>query len=88
MAYAVNSTADLFALTETWFTYMDVAHRVEATPPGSRLLDKPRKNRVGGGTALIFREHFHVTKIAGGEVDLVLSTQNGLWLLTPIDYDW
>ena len=48
---------------------MDVAHRVEATPPGFRLLDEPRKNRVGGGTALIFREHFHVTKIAGGEVD-------------------
>ena len=69
MVYAVNRTADLFALTQTWFTDMDVAHRVEATPPGFRLLDEPRKNRVGGGTALIFREHFHVTKIAGGEVD-------------------
>ena len=42
VSYAINSKADLFALTETWFIDMDVAHKVEATPPGFRLLDHPR----------------------------------------------
>ena len=51
---AINSKADLLALTEAWFTDMDVAHKVEATPPGFRLLDHPRKNCVGGGTASCF----------------------------------
>ena len=69
VAYAIDSRADLFALTETWFTDIDVAHKVEATPPGFRLLDHPRKNRVGGGTALLFRDHLHVKKLAGDEVD-------------------
>ena len=44
---AINSKADLLALTEAWFTDMDVAHKVEATPPGFRLLYHPRKKHVG-----------------------------------------
>ena len=55
--YVGKTGADLFAITETWFTEKDVAAKVEATPEatpsGFKLLDHPRKGCQGG--SLIFR---------------------------------
>ena len=67
VCYVKSCAADIFAITETWFTDMDCAHRAEATPPGYKLYDHPRFGRTGGGTALLCREGITVTKVAAGE---------------------
>ncbi len=46
--YVSTSRADIFALTETWFTELDTAHKIEITPPGFKLKDRPRTGRLGG----------------------------------------
>lgn len=66
--YVGKTGADLFAITETWFTENDVAAKVEATPSGFNLLDHPRKGCQGGGTALLFRENLCARKVAAGEL--------------------
>ena len=67
VCYVKSCAADIFAITETWFTDMDCAHRAEATPLGYKLYDHPRSGRMGGGTALMCREGLTVTKVAAGE---------------------
>ena len=67
VCYVKSCAADIFAITETWFTDMDCAHRAEATPPGYKLYDHPRSGRMGGGTALMCREGLTITKVAAGE---------------------
>ena len=66
--YVTSSKADLFALTETWLSEIDDALRAEITPTGFKLIDHSRKNRRGGGTALLFRESLNVQKIAAKEL--------------------
>ena len=44
-----------------------MAHRAEITFPGFKLLDHPRTERSGGGTALLFRDNITVHKVDGGE---------------------
>ena len=56
VCYASSTGADIFAITETWFTEDDMTHRAEITLPGYKLLDHPRVGRTGGGIALLFRE--------------------------------
>ena len=67
MCYVKSCAADIFAITETWLTDKDCAHRAEVTPPGYKLYDHPRTGRTGGGTALMCRESITVTKVAVGE---------------------
>ena len=66
--YVTSSKADLFALTETWLSEIDDALRGEITPTGLKLIDHSRKNRRGGGTALLFRESLNFQKIAAREL--------------------
>lgn len=65
--YFCDCRADLFAITETWLNPNDDAVRVELCPAGYRLVDHPRTSRQGGGTALLYRDSFNVTKMDGGE---------------------
>ena len=37
LCYVKSCAADMFAITETWFTERDSAHRAEVTPPGYML---------------------------------------------------
>ena len=37
LCYVKSCAADIFAITETWFTERDSAHRAEVTPPGYML---------------------------------------------------
>ena len=67
VCYVKSCAADIFAITETWLTAKDCAHRAEVTPPGYKLYDHPRTGRTGGGTALMCRESITVTKVAVGE---------------------
>ena len=67
LCYVQSCAADIFAITETWFTWSDSAHRAEVTPPGYKLYDHARTGRSGGGTALLCRDNIKVTKIAAGE---------------------
>ena len=67
VCYVKSCAADIFAITETWLSDMDCAHRAEATPPGYKLYDHPRSGRMGGGTALMCRDGLTVTKVAAGE---------------------
>ena len=67
LCYVKSCAADIFAITETWFTEKDSAHRAEVTPPGYMLYDHARSGRSGGGTALLCRDSISVTRIAAGE---------------------
>lgn len=48
-----------FSVTEKWFSYRDIAHRIEATPPGFKMTDHSRVGGTGGGTALLLRDPLH-----------------------------
>lgn len=55
---------DVVAVTETWFTTVDSAAKIEATPIGYKLLDHPRPNRTGGGTGIsYFVIHFKLKSL-------------------------
>ena len=56
VCYASSNGADHFAVTETWFSEFDDAHRAEATPPGYKLIDHTRDCRRGAGTALLVKD--------------------------------
>ena len=43
-----STGADVFAVTETWFSEFDDAHRAEANPTGFKLIDHTRDGRRGG----------------------------------------
>ena len=53
VCYVKACAADIFAITETWFTDMDCAHRAEATPADYKLYDHPGTGHIEGGTALM-----------------------------------
>ena len=44
--YIVACKADLFAITETWLTPLDVAAQLEIVPPGYSFVHWPRKVKV------------------------------------------
>ena len=70
LCYVKSCAADIFAITETWLTEKDSAHRAEVTPLGYMLYDNARSGRSGrsgGGTALLCRDSISVTRIAAGE---------------------
>ena len=67
LCYVQSCATDIFAITETWFTDRDSAHRVEVTPTGYKLYDHARSGRTGGGTALMCCDNLGVTKVAVGE---------------------
>ena len=68
VCYVKACAADIFAITETWFTDMDCAHRAEATPADYKLYDHPGTGHIEGGTALMCREGITVIKVAVGEI--------------------
>ena len=57
---------DLLAITETWLNANDDAVRNELCPTNYKLCDHPRIDRIGGGTALLYRDLLHVKKINAG----------------------
>ena len=65
--YVQDCKADIFAITETWPTQNDAVVCREITPAGYRLLHRPRTDRVGGGTALLYKESFNIRQFAAGE---------------------
>ena len=67
LCYVKSCAPDIFAITETWFTGRDSAHRAEVTPPGSMLYDHARSGHSEGGTALLCRDSISVTRITAGE---------------------
>ena len=67
VCYAFSSRADVFAVTEIWFSERDAAHRAEVTPPGFKLFDHIRDGRTGGGTALLVRDSLPAKKVDAGE---------------------
>ena len=67
LCYVKSCAADIFAITETWFTERDSAHRAEVTPPGDMLYDHARSGRSRGGTTLLCSDSISVTEIAAGE---------------------
>ena len=78
-----TSKADIFALTETWFTDQDIGHKIEITPPGFKLKDHPRTGRAGGGTAVVFRENMHVSEITEFEFS---SFEYSEWIIKCVNY--
>ena len=50
---------DLLAITETWLNANDDAVRNELCPTNYKLCDHPRIDRIGGRTALLYRDLLH-----------------------------
>ena len=65
--YIVACKADLFAITETWLTPLDVAAQLEIVPPGYSFVHRPRTGRVGGGLGLLYKYAIAVSKVEDGE---------------------
>ena len=60
--FILDQKLDVLAPTETWLRD-DITDRAilgEIIPPGFNILNVPRKDRSGGGVALIFRDCFQV----------------------------
>ena len=75
-----DSKTDLFAVSETWLTDNDTAILSEITPQGYKLHHCPRRDRIGGGTALIFKESINVGKVSvAGKGSFEASE----WLVNP-----
>jgi hypothetical protein len=69
--YVLGCKPDVVAVTETWFTPIDTAEKIEATLPGYKLCDHPRPDRTGGETAIIFRDTLCTTKLAADVLTLL-----------------
>ncbi len=78
VCYGLSTGADVFAITQTWFTDKDMAHRAEITLPGYKILDHSRTERSGGGTALLFRDNITVHKVDGSDVAPINFSMNSL----------
>ena len=59
---------DITSITETWLCENDSALRIDCTPPGYSLLDHPRSDRRGGGTAVLFKNNITVKKVKAAEL--------------------
>ena len=64
--FIVDRKVDLVAITEHWLTANDSDVRVELCPNGYCIVDHPRLDRRGGGTRLIYRDSFDVSKVNAG----------------------
>ena len=47
---------DLLAITDTWLNANDYAVRNESCPTNYKLCDHPSTDRIGGRTALLYRD--------------------------------
>lgn len=64
--FIVDRKVYLVAITEHWLTANDSAVRAELCPDGYCIVDHPRLERCGGGTGLIYRDSFDVSKVNAG----------------------
>ena len=76
--YANSTGADIFAITESWLSERDIAHKAEITLPGYKLLEQQRVGRKGGGIALLLNETIDARKVDSGERR---SFEFGEWIL-------
>lgn len=83
--YVTSCKADLFALTETWLSKNDDAHRAEITPTGFKLIDLSRNDRRGGGTALLFRKTWMFKKLHRRNI-VRLDIWSSLFHLAPLKF--
>lgn len=67
VCYASSTGADIFAITESWLSERDMAHKTEITLPGYKLFEHQRVGRTGGGIALLLNEAIDVRKEDSGE---------------------
>ena len=82
--YVVTSKADLFAVTETWFTEMDVAHKTQATLPGWITHERT----VLGVVLFYYTEITFMLRKLLLERNILLIFQNGLYNIVRIDFGW
>ena len=61
--YANSTGADIFAITESWLSERDMAHKAEIPLPGHKLLEQQRVGRKGGGIALLLNETIDARKV-------------------------
>ena len=57
--YISEQDIDVCCLTETWMTENDPVTAGELCPPGYKLKSIPRKDRRGGGVAIILKQQLH-----------------------------
>ena len=60
--YIFDRKPDIVAISETWFNENDSTLKVTCTPPGYYLLDQSRKDRKGGGIAVLVKDILVGTK--------------------------
>ena len=65
--YVTSCKADLFALTETWLSKNDDAHRAETTPTGFKLIDLSRTRSSRGWSGTFIQKNLNVQNVASKE---------------------
>ena len=58
----LDNTLDLIAVTETWLSADDYVTPGEICPPKYNIIHTPRQCGKGGGIALIYNEHLHISQ--------------------------
>ena len=76
--YASSTGTNIFAITKSWLSERDVAHKTEITLPRYKLFEHQRVGRIGGGIALLLNEVIDVQKVNCGERR---SFEFGEWIL-------
>lgn len=81
--YIWESKIDIAVLTEAWLKPVDVEARIDATPTGYSLLNCPRPNRIGGGTAILVRDTFNVKKC---RTTIIKSFEYSDWIVVSYSF--
>ncbi|CAH3032671.1 unnamed protein product [Porites lobata] len=78
--------ADIFAITETWFTEIDSAHRVDVTPPTYKLYDHARSGLNWEWDCLtLCRDNLGVTKNFADYLESIILSLESLLVTGDID---
>ena len=60
--YILEQDPDICCLTETWLNADDPVTIGELCPNGYKLISIPRKDRRGGGVAVVLKNHYLLSK--------------------------
>ena len=78
--------ADLFAVTETWLTLLDVVAKLEIVPPGYRFVHRPRTDRAAGRIGLLNKDDGEKESFKFSEWKITSGSFKRAWLSFIVHY--
>ena len=66
--YISSRKVDLCVITESWLKPLDDLESKQIAPPGYSCISHPRSDgRIGGGIAIVFKDHIKVKNVENGQ---------------------